>query len=464
MKQELILRKRLALALGVLGAFFASQGMAQRACPKFHNVRYQDDYSAFEKGDCLMGVIKQIPLGGAAHVSFGGQYRARFEFDKNRAFGASDPKSQDYVLNRVFLFSDLRLGERGKIFAEFKAAGVNNNDLPPSPIMRDKLDIQNLFAEYWLLNRKKARFGVRLGRQEMQFGKQRLISPLDWANTRRTFEGARVLFSRSKWEFDAFLMRHVPVKAEALNKADSTTRFSGFYIQRKWRLGKASAYFLSLDNNTTVAPSGSATGFSRQTVGAAWDGASKNIDWSTETALQFGDFAGEDIGAWMLTLNAGYTFKRHAMKPRLGLGLDLASGDADPNDAKLQSFNQLFPLAHAYFGWTDQVGRSNLRALQFNFRANPHERVTVKLFIHDFHLLQARDAFYNAAGAAARSDIEGLSGKDVGQEVDVEISYNINQHIGLAIGAAVFVPGEFIKKTGDSEAHRLIYFMIPVKF
>ena len=41
------------------------------------------------------------------------------------------------------------------------------------------------------------------------YGKQRLVSPLDWANTRRTFEGVRLLTELSGWNVDLFLTEFV---------------------------------------------------------------------------------------------------------------------------------------------------------------------------------------------------------------------------------------------------------------
>jgi hypothetical protein len=40
---------------------------------------------------------------------------------------------------------------------------------------------------------KEAPAYVRVGRQELLYGSQRLISTLDWANTRRTFQGENLL-------------------------------------------------------------------------------------------------------------------------------------------------------------------------------------------------------------------------------------------------------------------------------
>jgi hypothetical protein len=49
----------------------------------------------------------------------------------------------------------------------------------------------------------------RTGRQELLLGAERLVSPLDWANTRRTFDGYRATFKGSQNAVDLFFTNPV---------------------------------------------------------------------------------------------------------------------------------------------------------------------------------------------------------------------------------------------------------------
>lgn len=433
--------------------------------PKYHNLRFQDNYSYLNnpanRGVDLFDPLKNIGLGGSAKLTFGGHYRFRYESDNNRKLGASDPTSQEVYLNRLFLHADFRVSNVFGLFAEFKWAGIRNNELAAPPIAHDRPDIHNLFVDGWAFNNKNVKLGLRLGRQELQFGKQRLISPLDWANTRRIFEGVRIMSKFSGWSIDGFVTRPVTIKPTEFNTPDLNKTFSGIYATRRHNKHLFSAYFLAYTND---APSGQPGDFTYLTLGSGYDGKAGKFDWSTEAAFQFGQVGEDNLSAHMVSLSGGYTFKEHDLKPRIGLNWDLASGDGDPSDGKAKTFHHLFPLGHAYFGWADQVGRRNMHAASVQLSAHPSKTVTTKLNWFSFNLLQKEDALYNAGGKATRLDVTGASGRHVGNELDALIIIKLNRHASFHLGYLHFAPGGFIKNTGTSESHNMLYMMLPVKF
>ena len=58
----------------------------------------------------------------------------------------------------------------------------------------------------------------------------------------------------------------------------------------------------------------------------------------------------------MAASELGYTFFDAPTSPRLHVGFDYASGDDGRSD-RVGTFNQLFPLGHAYFGHIDTIAR-----------------------------------------------------------------------------------------------------------
>jgi len=66
------------------------------------------------------------------------------------------------------------------------------------------------------------------------------------------------------------------------------------------------------------------------------------LDYNFEFVFQWGSFGGGDIRAWMVASDTGYTFRYLPLRPRIGLKADIASGDSDPNDRDLQTFNAMF--------------------------------------------------------------------------------------------------------------------------
>src|SRR5690606_25534028 len=78
---------------------------------------------------------------------------------------------------------------------------------------------------------------LRAGRQELQLGKQRLLSPLDWANNRRIFDAVQLqLRGRdSRWTLTAFSAMAVMVRDGFFtwNDADRSLLFSGIYYTQQ---------------------------------------------------------------------------------------------------------------------------------------------------------------------------------------------------------------------------------------
>jgi hypothetical protein len=291
---------------------------------------------------------------------------------------------------------------------------------------------------------------VRVGRQDLAYGAQRLISPLDWTNVRRTFEGVRGSLKFSGQTLDLFWVRPVIVDKDELNQGDDDTSFAGIYdvITLPTLIQNANSrldvYFLALnkDNNATT-PVESDT----YTIGTRFWTNPKPWDVDVEADYQFGEFGTGDISAWSFAIEGGYTFANTSMSPRVHLGFDIASGDDDPTDPDRQTFNQLFPLGHLYFGFIDVIGRQNIIDL--------HPGVTLKLtpqltFRGDYHIFwrqSSSDAMYAASGAPLIA-AGASSDKFIGQEADLLLTWQVDRHFQVYGGYSHFFAGDFVEESG----------------
>ena len=358
----------------------------------------------------------------------------------------------------------------------------------PRPVDADEIDVQQFFVDFKIPFGEKTGTTVRLGRQDLLYGAQRFISPLDWTNTRRTFEGGKVSTTLSPTlTIDGFWVHPVDVEKESLNWADKDTNFYGLYAT----LGlpnvlegggtKLEVYGLALNrNNALFAPNAATAGGDedRYTLGARFSSAPKPWDFDLELDYQFGEFEGLDIFAWSVAAEAGYTFAKVPTTPRLYLGFDYASGDDDPDDDDFNTFNQLFPLAHAYFGYIDVIGRQNIIDLHpgVELTAIQNARYVKKLtFRADYHLFWRAsddDAVYNVAsggGSAPPSAgiLRGDSGSDetfVGSELDFLLPWQVDRHLQIYGGYSHFFTGDFIDNTGPSKDIDFLYMAVIFTF
>ncbi len=464
MEWKVVLTSLLLVTIGVPGRLHAKQ--ASTAGPKYFNLRYDEDFSYLggSEGSYVKDPwdsIKWILIGDNWHLTLGGQARLRFESETDKSFGGGSGPSQDaFLLQRYFIHADLKHADGLRFFLQGKFAHGNYRDKGGWAGLEDHADIHQAFGDI--------PFGstmLRLGRQELQYGKQRLISPLDWGNLRRTFDGVKIFGEMPNWRWDAFAVRPVINDRRNLDDADEQKDFYGLYTT--WKGSKALAadfYALLLkDNNLTTNSNGRTGRRTVYTIGNRLYSKRGNWDYETEAAAQFGTYAGDRIRAWMATIGGGYTFKNVAWKPRLGLLYDYASGDRNPSDGTHSTFNQLFPLGHAWLGYLDRVGRSNVHAIKAQLKVEPSKKITAWADFHTFFVDQDQDSLYSASGSALRTPTGSGSNK-IGHELDLTMKYAINKHTTALVGWAHLWPGGFIERTGTSEDADLFYAQVEYKF
>lgn len=454
---------------GVLLSAILMATVAQgQEAPQYNNLRFEENWSAWnpEESEDFFGPVKKIDVTGEVWVSVGGQHRLRIENWSD--FGFADANDDTFVLNRTFVHTDWHFGEHWRLFVEGKFSHSSFRDLPGGrrdALDADEGDIWNTFLE--------GRYDVgdvtlttRLGRMELQYGKQRLVSPLDWSNNRRIFEGAllRVDDDDKVWRVDLFVTRPVLNDRNSFNDSDKEKAFSGIYYTQKLHGGKygLDAYFLALNANNSPP-----LDFDRYTAGARFFGnLTDRLAFDVEGAYQFGNIAGRDIRAWMLAAEASYTFKNTPWTPSFTLGVDYASGDHDPTDGQAETFNHLFPLGHAYMGFIDIIGRQNIIDARAGVSAWPIEKkMKAGVDLHFFWLAEESDALYNAGGGVVRMPLRvrydgtilPVDDRGVGAEVDFTLSHKFTSHFNALLGYSHFFPGNFIDKTGLHDSTDFLY-------
>jgi hypothetical protein len=112
-----------------------------------------------------------------------------------------------------------------------------------------------------------------------------------------------------------------------------------------------------------------------------------------EAAYQFGSFGRARIDAFTIATDVGHTFSEVPWTPRLGLRANVASGDGDPSDGKLGTFEVPFPKL-PYLLEANFVSPANIIDIHptLTIRPRPDVRLSaeyIALFKHE-----RADAFY----------------------------------------------------------------------
>jgi hypothetical protein len=309
----------------------------------------------------------------------------------------------------------------------------------------------NLFADVKLGTLESAPAYLRVGRQELLYGSQRLISTLDWANTRRTFQGVKVFRHGAQFDLDAFWTRPVVVDPSHFDEWDEDRDFTGVWgSYRPRKSDVVDLYFLSLNDRRDVAPGrGGKLGESNiYTLGSRYAGGYNQVLCEIEGMFQFGDWSNQDLSAGAVAAGVGYYFPSVMMNPQMWVRYDYASGDSNPGSGDTRStFNQLFPFGHYYLGFLDRVGRQNINDFNVQFAAYPIAWLTAIFQYHHYWLASRRDALYNAAGQPSRVDPTGQAGVDVGDEIDFRFNVHVSTHQDVFFGYSRLFAGEYIERS-----------------
>ena len=187
--------------------------------------------------ECRLSALDGFDLFDEARVSVGGELRYRFMNEANR-LRPGGPGRSTYDLWRWRNYVDIKATDEVRVYVEMIDSSIFNQELPATGIDLNRWNIQNAFVDIKVGERDGQAVIFRAGRQELLYGAQHLISPLDWGNTRRNFEGFKVSSKGDVWDLDAFVTR--PVNTATGNgplarfdnerdRADASRTFQGVY-------------------------------------------------------------------------------------------------------------------------------------------------------------------------------------------------------------------------------------------
>jgi hypothetical protein len=414
-------------------------------------------------------LLKRIHSTDAWLLAVGGEERVRF-MDENGGYQQITGKVNPETWYRSRVYTDVWYRDWLRAYVEMSDARVFNDSLPPLSTYNDRADFLNLFADAKLFSLAQQPAYVRVGRQEMYYGSQRLVSPSDWSNVRHTFQGVRAFWLGRDWNVDAFWVRPVLIEPTRIDPPDHNQNFTGLWTTYRPRKGQAiEAYYLDLDNRNpgvAVGRDGVAGFYNVSTLGSRYSGDYHQFLWDFEGMYQFGTWSNQIISAGAVTTGVGYLFANLPMNPQFWLYHDWASGSQNPLGGNIHgTFNQLFAWGHLYFGYLDLVGRQNIDDISMQFGFFPAKWILTTFQNHVFHLASARDALYNASGVPIRSSPTGTAGTYVGDEIDFTTNFHLDLHNDIFLGYSKLFAGEFIHRTpGPQTGPALFYIQYSLKW
>ncbi len=379
-------------------------------------------------------------------LAIGGQYFARTELRDGRDFSLADPDQSIGVDHRARLTVRASAKERVGIVLEFQDVrgwGSEPNTTTVTP---------NTGLHQGFVDLKVTPFlDVRVGRQELTYGEDRLIGNLDWAQAARAFDGVFVRVTASpSVTLDGFgMMLSPPSFLTAGGRAhNSGSYFTGLYARARFGKAGLDVYGLGLLEDPSTAALGPRHDNNRLTLGARGFGALGPLALVAEAAFQTGKACtpacapgevDDTVLAGALAVKATWTLPVWG-SPYVTGEFSAASGDADATDGVDHTFHQLFPTGHIHLGFMDYVGWQNVVAGRGTIGLRPWG-AHVWLDVHHFRAWEPRGAWYAANGAVFLAADPNRTSGEMGTELDLSVTVPLFAQVSLAGNFSVFLPG-----------------------
>jgi hypothetical protein len=410
--------------------------------------------------------------GDEVTLKFGGESRYRFEYRDD--FNLADQLYEDDAVNllRNRLNVDLKIkakdSERAyRFFAEGQSAqSFAQNGLNKTNQFVNQIDLRQLFFE---INKPidGVPLAVKVGRQELSYGDERFVGPSNWTNTARVFDAVKLIYNPWEWlQLDTFFSQVVRNETHLADKTVHDDNFYGFYAAYKKIKDHVLDTFIFIRNNqdeSLVSERAGKKGDLREyTLGNRFKGKKGAVDYGTEYALQFGRKAHDEIEAWAFHQEFGYTFLDEWGTPRLCTEYNHASGDRNPTDGVVSTFDNLFPTNHNKYGALDFLSLKNMHDVMMGASVKPHPKVSLASEFHWFFLDAKESAWFNASGGAFRAANPNAD-TQLGVELDLTASYAINKYFTALVGYSHFFAGPFAQDTGGNDAANFAYSQLVFK-
>ena len=431
-------------------------------------------------------------------VDLGGQLRIREQAREN----AGPVPNNDFIRNNSGAKDNsdtcLLTRETGHIgytpvswltlFAEGRNSDASHDNRNPNPDA-DRFDLHQAYLR--LGDLYEFPLQLKVGRQEMEYGDQRLVGISDWSNVGRMFDAAKVRYEEGLNWVEAFIARPVYVDNDHFDTSNPHEKLSGVYASSKalvpWQ--DTQLYFLSynVDHDSPTFSTPTSTGpnardvYSFGTLCKSLPHQLQGWDYSAELMMQTGSLttnatkgARLDLLAYSAVLRGGFTAEQTWAQPRLGLEFDYGSGDNNAKDGKDGTLQDLFPTRHGRCGYMDLFSPRNMEIPRVNFSLQPVKPLKLTAEYLMYWLADTNDGLYPESGSLRNQNGFGIHptfNSFVGSELDLVANYSVLSWLNFQVGCSHFFVGDYIKEclatvpaNGGAVAADWVYTQVTLNF
>ncbi|MEM9723388.1 MAG: alginate export family protein [Bacteroidota bacterium] len=453
MKRFTFITRTLLVALSITSL----STMAQRV-GGFQNERAIEDYSKLKDSTYLawQNVIKYLSLDKQrnSYLSFGGSIRTRFEHVTHR-FWMPDTV-ENYYSQRLAFHADIHFGKQFRFFGELQSGYKTQGE---AFLQTDDIDVHQGFLAF---KPNASNLSFRFGRQEMRLGTGRLVDFGLGPNVRRTFDMGKITYSDGDVNIQAYYGKEVQLGFRAFDndfmffqENAPNPMIWGIYSQfsafpNEGEGTNTELYYLGIESGRAVYNDVAGREI-RHSIGIRRFGkAGPRFTYNTELIYQFGDISTNAISAFNVETDWKYTLIHKKWRPSFGLKLDWSSGDSEPGDGKINSFNPMYvnPAIYSLAAVNTPV---NLVSFHPTFTVFPTRKLMVQLEFATFNRSSKNDGLYSPPNRQTRM-ANGISDKHIGNTMGLFVVYTFSPYLSFNLRTSYFEIGNFLEETGPSES------------
>ncbi|MDE2449144.1 MAG: alginate export family protein [Gammaproteobacteria bacterium] len=362
--------------------------------------------------------LRYIPLSrsGSAWLTLGGEYRLKTEYLDAPDYGLGRGEQAYTAVGERFLaHADLRTSLGLRAFAQLSAATDSGRKPAERPFDRSRPDIAQAFVDVPLPHAAV----LRIGRQELDAGGNRLIAIREAGDLRLAFDMAHLAVTVAGFDAVAFYGRPVLNRPGSFDdRGNPSEKFLGGWLQRRLWLQPAAplfnVFFFERDRSRAVYQQGLASD-DRRTLGMRLSDVDAGWDYTVQAARQYGSFGEAAIDAFGAAGDVGW----HAPwpgRPRIAASFGYASGDRQPGDRTLGTFDVLYPNL-GYFTDAPVYYPGNTADAQPNITCAVTRSLTARAGADVIFRVSKHDAVYGPPGVPV------LPGRGTGPSYVTTLAY-----------------------------------------
>ncbi len=410
-------------------------------------------------------------------LDIGGNFRLRYEYQNNYNIKKYTDVDDKYLLERIRLNLDLKIPKNFKAFIQFQDSHCIDCNLRLSDFKGkcpyvNEWDIRQAYLEWPRIN--GSHFGFKIGRQQIAYRDRRVFGPGSWGNVGRyTWDAFMVKYESYYLDLDVFFAKRIfylpktfldkyyPYNVYALygklkklpidldvfyvykfNHEDKTDRYGNFFPKEK-----------------------------RHTLGFYFKG--KHLLYSKDCSLKFSGLYAYQMGSYLSQerniraygyyINLGINYK-FFIPQSFWLKYSYGSGDRNPKDNKIQTFDGIFGGMAQYFGRMNIFCWKNIKDYQLTYQLMPIRRLKIILDHHWFYLAQKTDYWYYFNCKPVKDRGRNFRSDYLGKEWDAFAIYDVNKHLQFQLAYCHFIPESAIIDTGFHEESDYFIFQTFYKF